>query len=180
MPDELYHFSEDASIARFEPQVTAPGTTDVPLVWAIDAESADLYCFPRDCPRVTFHARPDTTTADRERFLGLTSARRVAAIEAAWLDAMRSTTLHRYVLPGDSFELRDLTAGYWVSRQPVVPLRKQPVGDLIDALIAANVELRVMPSLWPLYRAVVASTLGFSVIRWRNAAPEAARRTLVP
>jgi hypothetical protein len=28
-----------------------------------------------------------------------------------------------------------------------------------------------MPSLWPLYEAVIASTLEFSIIRWRNAAP---------
>jgi Family of unknown function (DUF6886) len=33
--------------------------------------------------------------------------------------------------------------------------------------------LRVMPSLWQLHDAVVASTLQFSIIRMRNAQPRA-------
>jgi hypothetical protein len=140
-------------------------------VWAVDDEHADLYYFPRDCPRVTFHRASGTTAEDVQRFLGLTTARRVAAIERAWLSRMREATLFRYVLPGRGFSTRDANAGYWVSTQPVEPLAVEPVGDLMSALAEANVELRIMPSLWALYDAVVASTLGFSIIRWHNAGP---------
>ena len=167
----LYHFSEDPAIPRFVPQVSQSSGVRDPLVWAIDPAHADLYLFPRDCPRVTFHATPETSLEDRTRFLGLTTARRVSAIEATWLQAMRETHLYRYVLSGDEFELRDANAGYWVSRRPVEPLRVEPVGDLLAALVDADVELRVMPSLWSLYEAVIASSLGFSIIRWRNVAP---------
>jgi hypothetical protein len=170
MPDALNHFSEDGSIVRFDPHVAATAAISEPLVWAIDDDHADLYYFPRDCPRVTFCASPTTSREDRERFLGASDARRVAAIEGTWLEAMRATTLYRYILPGDSFELRDAKAGYWVSRRAVAPLRVEPVGDLVQALIDANVELRILKSLWPLYEHVVASTLGFSIIRWHNAA----------
>lgn len=38
-------------------------------------------------------------------------------------------------------------------------------------LVARDVELRVMPSLWELREAVVGSTLAFSITRMRNAAP---------
>jgi hypothetical protein len=58
-----------------------------------------------------------------------------------------------------------------VSRETVVPVSVEPVGDLMEALAAAGAELRIMPSLWPLYDAVIASTLDFSIIRWRNASP---------
>jgi hypothetical protein len=35
----------------------------------------------------------------------------------------------------------------------------------------AGIQLRVLPSLWPFWDAVVASTLGYSGIRLRNARP---------
>lgn len=173
-PERLYHFSEDPSIARFEPRTATAGAPYEKLVWAVDAEHADLYLFPRDCPRVTFHALDTTTAPDIERFLGATTARRVSAIEARWLQALRTASVYRYEIAPDDFELMDATAGYWTSRSEVVPLAVGPVGDLLDALIAAGVELRVLPSLWPLYEADIASTLGFSIIRWRNAAPREA------
>jgi len=166
----LYHFSEDPSITRFEPRVAPTSNLqDRPLVWAIDAEHAHLYYFPRQCPRVTFYAVESTTNADIERFMALSAAKHVVAIESAWLPAMRSTRLYRYEMPLEGFELQDAGAGHYVNDDVVVPLRVDPVGDLIDAHATAGVELRVTPSLWPLYEAVIASTLPFSIIRWRNA-----------
>ena len=43
--------------------------------------------------------------------------------------------------------------------------------DVIAELAKRGVELRTMPSLWPLRDAVVASTLAYSIIRMRNAQP---------
>ena len=170
MPELLFHFSEDASIRLFEPRVAPSDSVQQRVVWCVDAEHAYLYLFPRDCPRVTFYAVDTTTAADRQRFLGLSTAQCIAAIEAAWLPAMRETKLCRYILPADGFELFDEGAGYWTNRDPIAPLSVEPVGDLIEALTSAGVELRIVPSLWPLYEAVIASTLQFSIIRWRNAA----------
>jgi hypothetical protein len=45
------------------------------------------------------------------------------------------------------------------------------IEDLLGELLACDIELRVMPSLWPLCDAVVASSLRFSCIRMRNALP---------
>jgi hypothetical protein len=171
-PEVLFHFSEDPSITRFEPHVAATAATDEALVWGIDAGHQDLYFFPRDCPRVTLCALPTTSAADRERFLGFSTAHRVAAVEAGWLDRIRKTRLYRYRLASEDFELREPNAGYWVSRDSVTPVSVEPVGDLLSALANADVEIRIVPNLWPLYEAVVASSLGFSVIRWRNAAPK--------
>ena len=167
----LYHFSEDPSILRFEPHVAATSSQTEPLVWGLEPAKSYLYLFPRDCPRVTFFIAEHTTDADVGRFFAHTDATRVVAIESDWLERLNTTTLYLYELPRDSFELQDEAAGYWVSRESVLPLRVEPVGDLMAALLDTGVEVRVMPSLWPLYEAVVASTLGFSIIRWRNAAP---------
>ena len=52
----LWHVSEDAAIARFEPREGR--------VWAIDTRHLPLYWFPRDCPRATFWAVDETTDDD--------------------------------------------------------------------------------------------------------------------
>lgn len=167
----LYHFSEDPSITRFEPHVAPTSSEAEPLVWALEPSKSYIYLFPRDCPRVTFYAADFTTYADRERFFAHTTAERVVAIESAWLERLSTTVLYRYELPADGFDSKDEVAGYWVSRKTVTPLSVKPVGDLLAALISEGAELRVLPSLWPLYEGVVASTLGFSIVRWRNAGP---------
>lgn len=170
-PEYLYHFSESQSIERFVPHVAQTSSSDQALVWTVDAEHSHLYYFPRDCPRVIFSASSRTSTEDTERFFGHTTAGTIAAIESGWLDRMRKTTIYRYTLPSDSFELRDEPAGYWVSVKEVQPLRVEPIPDLMQALVEFGVELQITPSLWRIRDLVIASTLEFGVIRWRNAAP---------
>jgi hypothetical protein len=78
----LWHVSEDASIARFEPHRAATARADEALVWAVDTRHLPLFWFPRECPRGTFWAGPETSAEDAERFL-LGASERVHAIEAA-------------------------------------------------------------------------------------------------
>lgn len=165
----VYHFSEDPSIGRFEPLVSASAKDSEPLVWAIDAWHVPLYLFPRDCPRACFWADARTTPEDRARFLAFARSKMVIAIEFGWLGALQRTRLYRYVLPASTFTSHDATAGYHVSRQAVVPLSVDPVGDLLAALAGADVELRLTTTLGPLWQHVSASTLQFSGIRLRNA-----------
>jgi hypothetical protein len=166
----LFHFSEDPAIVRFEPRLL-PTSNGEAVVWAIDEERAPLYLLPRDCPRVCFYAKPDSLREDVERFLGHTTARLVIAVESGWLDRIRSAQLFRYLLPANDFALVDSGAGYYVAHRAIEPLAVEPVGDLLEALTAANVEVRITPSLWPLHDAVAASSLHFSMIRMRNALP---------
>ena len=166
----LFHISENPDIEIFEPRKAAPN--DEALVWAVDEEHLRNYLVPRDCPRVTYSAGPRTTVADRERFLNSSAA--VLAIETRWFERMRSCRLQCYHLPEDTFELADECAGYFVSRVPVKPIRVQVIEDSVAAVLRRGIELRVQPSLWELRDAVIASTLAFSIIRWRNAAPRQA------
>jgi hypothetical protein len=129
-----------------------------------------MYFFPRDCPRACFWPGPQTTDADRESFFGAVDARMVIAIESAWLERVRSTTLYRYSMPVRSFSpARDDDSGHWVSHEPVRPLTVEPLPDLLAALIAENIELRITPSLVELWKRVITSTLEFSGTRLRNA-----------
>ena len=144
----VFHVSEEPDIEAFEPRKGA--VNDERLVWAIDDDHLRNYLVPRDCPRVTYSAGPRTTVADRERFLGSSAA--VLAIETEWFERMRSCRLHLYDLPGDTFELADECAGYFVSRVPVRPLRVHVIEDPVSALLERGVELRVQPSLWTLAR----------------------------
>lgn len=163
----LYHVSEESGIDRFTPR--APGGVGEPVVWAIDAAHLRNYLVPRDCPRVTFAAGPNTTEGDRQRFLG--ASRAVVAIEAAWYSRLERCSLTCYEFGRENFACVDPGAGYYVSRQDVVPRGVRVIHDLIDELRARGVELRVLPSLWALHDEVAASSLEFSIIRMRNAAP---------
>lgn len=84
---------------------------------------------------------------------------------------MQPCRLFCYHLPPETFCCLDECAGYFVSRQPVVPARVETIDDLPAALREHGVELRVVPNLWPLRNAVVLSTLRFSITRMRNALP---------
>jgi hypothetical protein len=165
----LYHFSEDPTIRVFVPHRAMTSCMDEDLVWAIDEWHAPMYFFPRDCPRACFWPGVRTSDEDRQRWFGHVRARMVIAIEAAWLDRIRSATLHRYVMPKAPFRLLDSTAGHWVARETVTPLSVEPVGDLLSALIGADVELRVTPTLIPLWSRVIRSSIEFSGTRLRNA-----------
>jgi hypothetical protein len=163
----LFHVSEESGIERFEPRPSP--NADGPVVWAVDANRLRNYLLPRDCPRVTYYAGPETTAADMERCLGPSPA--VIAVESAWLERLRSCRLYCYHMPPETFACLDEWAGYFVSRTPVVPTRVQVFDDLPAALLGRGVELRFVPNLWHLRDAVVSSTLRYSIIRMRNASP---------
>lgn len=173
---QLFHFSDRAGIARFDPRPVAVPAPRKPghewlngsLVWAIDAWHQPMYLFPRDCPRILLWPTPETSAEDRAAWLGDGSPRMVAWLEQAWLDRFRAARLFRYALPADGFESLD-DAGMWVSRRPAVPLETTVIEDLAAALAAEDTELRVVDSLAPL-RAAQASTLHVSAIRLRNSA----------
>jgi hypothetical protein len=169
-PIALWHVSEDRTIRRFEPHRSQTALTEEPLVWAIDTRHLPLFWFPRDCPRGTFWADDDTTPDDAERFL-LGTAARVHAIEAAWLDRVRSARVVAYRLPDEPFQPHPTVGGYWIAREAVVPLERTELGDLLRLHAEAGIELRLVPALAPLWQRVIASTLQFSGCRLRNASP---------
>ena len=165
----LYHFSEDPNITVFRPHVPVHRDDVEALVWAIDEWHAPMYYFPRQCPRACFWPGQQTTPDDGERWYKGVAAKMVIAIESGWLDRVRTTTLYRYTMPEESFAHHDDESGHASSRDVINPLAVEPVGDLLEALIAANVELRITPRLYELWHAVIESTMSFSGTRLRNA-----------
>ncbi|WP_241827791.1 DUF6886 family protein [Actinopolymorpha singaporensis] len=91
---EVLHFSENPTIERFVPQAVATRPDEQPYVWAVDAELAPAYWFPRDCPRAMAWAGAGTTLADREQILGPGGGVRVHAVEYAWLERIRTVRLY--------------------------------------------------------------------------------------
>lgn len=163
----LSHFSEDPAIRRFVPRSPLARPEIEPLVWAIDDWHAPIYFLPRDCPRVCFWPLPTTTPEDYAWYFATVAGRMVITIESGWLDRLRTTRLYRYIMPEETFvDTHD--HGVHVSRETVEPLSVEPVGDLLTALADAGIELRITPSLVPLGRAIIATTLHFSLIRMRN------------
>lgn len=166
-PGEVLHFSEDPTIQLFVPHVPATVPGSEPLVWAVDDAIAPSYWFPRDCPRVLAWVVATTTGDDRERILGPDGSERMHAIEYTWLDAMRTVKLFAYRLPAEKFRPVGEPIPYaWVTSETVKPVGPpEPAGDLIALHYRAGIELRLLPSLVPLWGAVKTSTLGFSGIR---------------
>jgi hypothetical protein len=164
--------SEDDSIEVFRPHRSATALTDEELVWAIDTRHQPLFWFPRQCPRGTFWAGPETSGEDVQAFLG-SRERRVHAVEAGWLERIRSARVVAYRLPEETFEPHTEVGGYWISRAEVEPLELVELGDLLSRHRDAQIEVRIVPSLLPLWQRVSASTLEFSGLRLENAEREA-------
>ena len=171
-PHALWHVSENPTIERFEPHVSATAEEREPLVWAVDTRHLPLYWFPRDCPRGTFWAQASTDPADAKRLLG--GARRVHIVEAGWHGRMRTAAVYAYRLSGAAFEPHPGVGGYWISREAAEPIELVELGDLVDLHERAEIGLRAVANLWPVWDDVVASTLEFSGMRLRNALPRPA------
>ena len=139
-------------------------------MWAIDADHEPLYWFPRDCPRVTAWARTVSELAVFRRAWN-TDAGRVHAIEGGWLERMRTTTVYRYELPADVFERWPDASGQWFCEHAVEPLAVTALDDLLDLHARAGIELRLVPSLWPVHDLAVSESWDFSIVRMRNAQP---------
>jgi Family of unknown function (DUF6886) len=173
-PFALWHFSEDPALGHFEPRPLSTAPEKPPLVWAVDTRHAPMFWFPRDCPRGCVWPVSTTTAADRERFFGQSGATRVHVIEGGWLERVRACRLYAYRLPADPFSPHEV-GGYWVTGQPVTAVERVTAGDLIAQHVAADIELRITPSIWPFWRRVTASTVEYSGSRLRNAADHAER-----
>jgi uncharacterized protein DUF6886 len=172
-PGQVLHFSEDPTISRFVPHVAPTSRTPGAYVWAVDGPRCPDYWFPRACPRGMAWVTPKTTDADRARIVGPGGGDRVHAVEYGWLEAMRTVRLFAYRLPADRFRYVAPDERHaLVATEPVAPLGPpEPVGDLFALHDEAGIQLRVLSDLWGFWDAVVASTLGFSGIRLRNARP---------
>jgi hypothetical protein len=171
----LWHFSEDPSLGRFDPRASAAHPGREPLVWAVDTRHAPMFWFPRDCPRGCVWPVSTTTPEDRERFFGQSDTGRLHVMEASWLERLRACRLYAYRLPIEPFRPHAEVGGYWITDQPVEALERVSAGDLLARHAAAGIELRITPSVWPFWRRVAASTLGFSGCRLTNAAPHPAQ-----
>jgi len=170
-PFKLWHFSEDPSLGRFDPKPVATDPAGPALVWAVDTRHAPLFWFPRDCPRGCIWPMRETTPQDRDRLFGQTAANRVHVTETGWLRRLQQARLYAYELQADEFRPHDEVGGYWVTDQPVEAIDQQVVDDLIGRHADAGIELRIAPSIWPFWRQVAGSTVGYSGCRLRNAAP---------
>jgi hypothetical protein len=168
-PHTLWHVSEDDSIALFTPHLRPEHDADEPFVWAIDTRHQPLYWFPRDCPRATLWADGETNEVDVIRFLDGDRTRRVHIVESAWLEPMRVVRLVVYRFPEEAFEPYEAAGGYWVSRGTVEPVEMVELGDLVERHERAQIELREVERVLPLWDEIVASTLQYSGIRLGNA-----------
>ena len=164
----VYHFSEDPTLRRFAPHVPPSDPSHPPGVWAIDAEHAPLYWFPRDCPRISVWAY----TPEQQELLTATfasEASRIVATEMRCLPSMREAVLYRYTFDAAEFQPWSLADGQYVSDHVVAPLTVEPIEDLLGQHVEADVELRFTPRLGALTDAMLASGLPFSFVRIRNA-----------
>lgn len=167
----LFHISEESDIPIFRPRrpLRADLQKSEALVWAIDDAHMPNYFTPRNCPRVTYHAGPETTPEDIGRFFSSPRYPHVVAIEKGWFRAMMSTVLYCYQFNPAEFVLQDEIAGYYISKVPQIPIGKHRIDNLPEALFMRNVELRVIATLWDLHDAVQASTLRYSMCRMNHA-----------
>lgn len=167
-PEFVYHYAEDGSIRRFAPHVPASNPSHPPCVWAIDAEHAPLYWFPRDCPRISVWAYDDRQREIlRDTFD--TEATRICAAESALLDLVRTARIYRYTFDASAFAPWAEADGQYVSGDVVHPISVEAIDDLLELHASAEVELRFTPRLGRLMDRMLASGLPFGFVRIRDA-----------
>ncbi|HEY1707730.1 MAG TPA: hypothetical protein VGG10_05660 [Rhizomicrobium sp.] len=174
LPQTLLHFSENPDIRMFAPHVPASSPRNPPMVWAVDEEHAPGFWFPRDAPRATCWSGGKPLSEIGRALLGMGARRRMHAIETVWLERMRACRLYVYRFDARPFRIYDVPAGYFATEETIEPLSVEPLGDLLGLHAQADIELRIVPNLWPIIDAVVASGLEFSIIRKANARPREA------
>jgi hypothetical protein len=72
---EVLHFSEDPTITEFVPHVAASARVTQAYVWAVDAQRAPSYWFPRQCPRVLTWPIASSASSDVARIIGPSASR---------------------------------------------------------------------------------------------------------
>jgi hypothetical protein len=169
-PIAVYHFSEDSTLRRFAPHVPPSNPSHPPAVWAVDAEHAPLYWFPRAVPRISVWADDEEQQRVLTEQFG-TEAHRICAAEQVWLDEIRSARIYRYTFDATSFEPWEQAHGQYTASDVVYPQEIDVVDDLLRAHCEAGVELRLTPRLGSLMDAILASGLPFGFVRIRDAQP---------
>jgi len=173
-PTKLFHISEEPNIKIFIPRPSPSEINGVKedVVFAITERLFHNYLLPRDCPRVTYFAKPDSLQSDIEKFFGQTTAEFVIVVENNWYQLIQNTTLYCYEFSAENFLLIDEGAGYYVSYEAVIPVTVTPILNPISELLKGNVELRFTPKLRLLADQITKSSLQYSLIRMRNALPQ--------
>ena len=147
-PGTVLHFSEDPTIVEFLPHVAATSSDPEPVVWAVDADRAPDFWFPRACPRALAWATSTTTDEDRRTIL---ASHRVHAIGLRRLTGCRRNGSTRAEAAGHN-ALADVPpiAGRRgrPEDRPLARLGPRTVGDLIGAHDRAA-QLRLVSNLWP-------------------------------
>ncbi|MWV43307.1 hypothetical protein GRF59_06645 [Paenibacillus sp. HJL G12] len=169
---KLYHFSEEKHIDVFHPRVKANRTDMPPVVWAIDEAHEFTFFVPRNCPRIVYTRHEGITVEDEMCFFGQTSAQIVMTMENRWYSRIMETTLYRYELPPETFELFDKTAGYFISREMVKPVGRSEIGNALERLLSLGIDVRFTPDLYPLKEAILQSSVkDFGIHRFEHAIP---------
>jgi hypothetical protein len=170
---KLFHISEEPNIKIFIPRPSPSEIKGVKgdVVFAITEKLLHNYLLPRDCPRVTYFAKPGSLQSDIERFFGQTTAEFVIAVENNWYQIIQNTTLYCYEFSPENFSAVDEGAGYYVSYEAENPVKVRKLINPVSELLKRNVELRFTPKLWLLADQIIKSSLQYSLIRMRNALP---------
>lgn len=167
---ELWHYSEDPELSRFEPRTVPTNPEEPPAVWAVDTRHAPMFWFPRDCPRGCIWQVSTTSKKDEECFFGQTRSKRIHVVEGVWLPKIQNCKIYAYKLPKDAFKPHKV-GGYWTASQTVEATERIKIDDLLNRHAEAGIELRITPTIWPFWNQVINSTVEFSGSRLRNAAP---------
>lgn len=112
---------------------------------------------------------PIEQVAFRDAFCS--AAPRVQAIELRWLAALSTTDLYRYRFDAAAFRPWSEASGQWIADEAIKPLDVERMPDLAQCHVSADIELRAVPSLWPIRDLACSGPWDFSVVRFTNARP---------
>lgn len=168
----IFHVSEEDAIQEFLPRIPTRKDLDQSkgLVWAVNETCLPNFLTPRNCPRVCFRIGPNTSDADKQRYLS-SNFHHAIVIENLWFEALMKTTLYLYEFNPIDFHPQDENAGYYVSETTQIPVNRIRVKHPIQELFHRHVEVKFVDQLWEIHDEIQQTTLQWSMCRMRFARP---------
>jgi len=164
---KLYHYSEEPGIEFFNSRFHH--VLQDTAVWAISETYRHNYLFSKYCLRICYYATEESSREDLECFIGYSEAKYILYLESPFWDKMIRTILYEYALLVETFQLHNVPAGYYLSKESVAPVSCRKLDRIAAELWKLDVALRIATSLKRLYEEVRKSTPNYSMIRMRNA-----------
>lgn len=166
----LFHFSENGQIDKFGPRISKKIWDYKKYVWAISEKQSSNYLFPRSCPRICISGQEINLFRAWINAEQLDLANALIFYPETWQNQVENNKIWRYEFDNQNFTLIDEVAGYYVSKQIEIPIKKIRITNCLSQLAERRVIVKTVnpKKFLEIKTFTLKNTKRFSIIKWNN------------